>query len=119
MINRYIKDGMIRFITRQYYPESNVTLAGMIAFVEVDTVKHKNGFMPINEIAEQLKSTIDTYKNILNLAQELLPYPLGDQKFVGISDFHNSYWTKHIRNDDCVEINVHHLLLDYYDILIP
>jgi len=104
----------MRFILRQY----DVTIAGMIAFVEVDTAKHKNGFMPIDEIAKQLKSTIDTYKNILNTTQGLLSYPLNGQKFEGISDFHNSYWTKHIRNDDCIEINVHHLLLDYYDILI-
>lgn len=91
----------------------------MVAFVEVDSVKYKNGFMPVNELAEELKNKIDKYKKILSTTQEFLLYPLGDQNFKEISDCQYSYWTKHIRNDDYVGINIHHLLLDYYDILIP
>ena len=61
MLKSYIEGGMMRFITKQYYAESDVTLAGMIAFVEVDLVKHKDGFMPINEIEKHVRSYTTKY----------------------------------------------------------
>jgi hypothetical protein len=39
-------------------------------------------------------------------------------KYAEVSNFKYSYLSKHIRSKDNKEISIHHLLLDYYDILV-
>ena len=116
--NNYIKKGMERFTSRQYYSETEVNIAGMIAFVEIDAEKQKGGVVPVGRIAVQLKKKIDSFKDLLKTTQTLQAYKLEDQRYKEISDFKQSYLSKHIRSADKVEISIHHLLLDYYDILI-
>lgn len=115
--NKYIEEGMVRFIDRKYYPETEVNIAGMIAFVEIDAEKHKGGAIPISSIAVQLKKKIDSFNNLLKTTQALQAYKLADQRYNEISAFKHSYLSKHMRSGDKVEISIHHLLLDYYDIL--
>lgn len=115
----YIEEGMLRFVNGKYDAGACTAVAGMIAFVEVDFVNHKDAFEPIDRIATQLKSRIDLAKNLLKTTRELLSYSFGYCKVPEISEFKYSYLSKHTRSCDNFEIAVHHLLLDYYDILVP
>ena len=57
--DEYIEHGMCRFITRQYHAESEMSLCGMIGFIEVDLEKHKKGLEPIDKIVTLLNTRID------------------------------------------------------------
>jgi hypothetical protein len=116
--NAYVKDGMMRFVSGQYYPESRISIAGMIAFVEVDLKKKPSGYLPIDQVANLLKQKIDTQKNTLKTVLKFSLFKLTHKKYPGISNFKYSYLSKHIRDEDNLEISIHHLLLDYYDILV-
>lgn len=115
----YIKDGMMRFVSRQYYAESLMALAGMIAFVEVDIEKYPNGRLPVDQVADLLKKKIDDQNDILKTKEKLSPHKLTHKKYSEVSDFKYSYLSKHKRSEDNREISIHHLLLDYYEILVP
>jgi hypothetical protein len=180
--NEYIEHGMCRFITRQYHAESEMSLCGMIAFIEVDLEKHKQGVESIDKIVKLLntkignlngvklteacfrtlkkaevsetvlsslqclqdqefcpKEFLDTVKEKIgkeqavkhketilksvkkfkNTLHSLQPYPLHDEQFQDITNFDHSYVSRHIRSGDHAEIAIHHLLLDYYNILVP
>ncbi len=180
--DEYIHNGMCRFISRKYYAASEMTLAGMIGFIEVDLEKHKKGLESIDRIVTLLNTkinklkgfklteacfqtlkkaevpetilsslqslqdqefcpkefldivkdkigkeqtakckkvilkSVETFKNTLHSLQ---PYQLHDEQFQEITNFNHSYVSRHIRSDDHAEIDIHHLLLDYYDILLP
>ena len=118
--NAYIKDGMMRFVSGQYYPESRMWVAGMIAFVEVDLEKKPNGYLPIDRVADLLKKKIDDQKRTLKTVRSFSTLKLTHKKHHDISSFKYAYLSKHIRNDDenKGKISIHHLLLDYYDILV-
>ena len=116
-LNGYVNEGMNRFITRKYYAESNVPFAGMIAFVEVDLNKKPNGYKPLNDIVLGLENLIKSNKT-LNLLEGFVLYPLHDDNYKEISTFKYSYLSKHKRQGDNFVINIHHLFLDYNDILI-
>lgn len=116
-LTSYIYEGMKRFITRKYYAEYYVPFAGMIAFVEVDFNKKPNGFKQINEIKIDIENLIKT-DDTLNLLEEFSYYPLNDENYLELSNFEFSYISKHKRQGDNLLINIHHLFLDYYDIII-
>lgn len=118
LLNTYIKNGMMRFISRQYYAESSMSIAGMMAFVEVDLDKKPGGYLRIDQMAEKLQQAINAQNEILNLTYKFSPFQLTHKKYPEISNFKHSYLSKHIRGEDNREISIHHLLLDYYDILI-
>jgi hypothetical protein len=115
--NAYIKDGMMRFVSGQYYPEDRMTLAGMIAFVEVDLAKYPGGYLPIDQVAGLLQQKINKGSG-LKTSYKFFPFQLSHKKYSEISNFKYSYLSKHIRDEDNREISIHHLLLDYYDILV-
>jgi hypothetical protein len=115
--NAYIKKGMMRFVSGQYYPEDRMTLAGMIAFVEVDLDKNPGGYFPIAQVAGLLQKKINK-GNGLKTSYRFSPFQLTHKKYPEISGFKYSYLTKHIRDGDNREISIHHLLLDYYNILV-
>ncbi len=115
-LNGYINEGMMRFVNRQYYAESEVTIAGMIAFVEVDTDKHPKGLLSLDRLALLLGNEIKSNKKTLKTREEFSNYPLSDENFKEIANFAFSYKSKHKRKGNNV-IDIHHILLDYYDIL--
>jgi len=114
--NAYIKDGMMRFINGQYYSESSMSSAGMIAFVEVDSETKPHGHLPIEQVASLLKQKIDSQKSTF---YEFSPFNLTDDKYPEISHFKYSYLSKHFRYNTNRELSIHHLLFDYYEILVP
>lgn len=117
-LNAYIKAGMMRFIRSQYYAESRMAIAGMIAFVEVDLEKEPGGYLHIDQVAERLKQKINTQNDTLKTTGKFSPFKLTHKKYSEVSNFKYSYLSKHIRSKDNKEISLHHLLFDYYDILV-
>jgi hypothetical protein len=111
----YIKDGMMRFLSGQYYPECEMAVAGMIAFVEIDIEKKPGGYLPIEKVANLLKLKIDLQKTTF---YKLSPYNLIDDKYPEISNFNYSFLSKHHRDSKNREISLHHLLFNYYEILV-
>ncbi len=118
LLNTYIKNGMMRFILSQYYAESRMEIAGMMAFVEVDLEKKPGGYLPVDQMVEKLQQAISAHNDILNVTCKFSPFQLSHKKYPEISNFKYSYLSKHIRSKDNKEISIHHLLLDYYDILV-
>lgn len=117
-LNAYIKAGMMRFIRSQYYAESRMAIAGMIAFVEVDLKKEPGGYLHVDQVAERLQQKINAQNNTLRTTGKFSPFKLTHKKYSEVSNFKYSYLSKHIRSKDNKEISIHHLLLDYYDILV-
>lgn len=81
-----------------------------------DIVKEKIGKEQAAKHKEVILKSVETFPNTLHSFQ---PYPLHDEQFEEITNFEHSYVSRHIRSDDHAEIAIHHLLLGYYDILIP
>jgi hypothetical protein len=117
-LNAYIKAGMMRFVRSQYYAESRMAIAGMMAFVEVDLEKEPGGYLHVDQVAERLKQKINAQNDTLNVTYKFSPFQLTHKKYPEISNFKYIYLSKHIRGEDNQEISIHHLLLDYYDILM-
>lgn len=114
----YIKDGMMRFLSGRYYPESGMAIAGMIAFVEVDIKTKPKGYLPIEQVAALLKKKIDSQESTLKTLYKFSPFNLTDDKYPEISKFKYSYLSKHLRDKNNRELSLHHLLFDYYEILV-
>ena len=112
----YIEEGIGRFTNGHYYAESNIVVAGMIGFIEVDLKKYKKGRASISSIKDLLNKRIDKNTMIKTL-QNLQFFYLKDDGHSVIGLFRNSYLSKHTRSKDSHEILIHHLFLDYYDIL--
>lgn len=116
--NAYIENGMMRFVSGQYYPESGMIVAGMIAFVEVDLKKKPNGYLPVNEVADMLQQKINLNRETLKISHEFSPFKLSKGKHTEIANFRCIYLSKHCRPENKRQISIFHLLLDYYKILI-
>lgn len=117
--NAYIKDGMMRFISGQYYPESAMSSAGMIAFVEVDSETKPHGHLSMEQVALQLKHKIDSEELSLKTSYKFSRFNLANDKYPEISNFKYSYLSKHLRYNTNRALSIHHLLFDYYEILVP
>lgn len=113
--NDYIKDGMMRFLSSRYYPECEMAVAGMVAFVEVDVETKPGGYLPIEQVVALLKKKIDLQESTF---YKLSPYDLTDDKYPEISNFKYSFLSKHHRNNRNRELSLHHLLFNYYEILV-
>lgn len=120
-VNGYVNDGMKRFVEKQYYASQLVTtaVAGMIAFVEVDTNENKKGRVAIDKVINLVKAKVNKKKIPLEVKQNLLPYNLDCAFDTSLSTFQHFYESKHIRKKHGpVEISIYHLFLDYYDLLV-
>lgn len=120
-IKGYVMDGMFRFVDKQYYADSNTTIAiaGMIAFVEVDNNDKISGMETLENITELIYKQVENSKVKLELQQNLLRFPLNCSSDLGVSSFLYSYESKHLRKKhSSIIISIHHLLLDYYDLLV-
>ena len=114
--NYYITGGIKRFTDKTYYPESDMTVAGMIGFVEVDLSKHVKKKRSITEIKDSINRRI-TNNESFETTQLLQQYFVTDDRFIEINKFGSLYLSKHIRIDK-EEILIHHLFFDYYEILV-
>jgi hypothetical protein len=108
----YIDEGMHCFIRKQYYPVVYVGIAGMIGFVE-EEIKKRNKPLPINKIAAKLRCNISGNGEKLGLVQNMTYFNINNSR---IFDYQYTYFSKH----KCIDgnnIEIHHLLFDYYEIL--
>lgn len=112
----YVKQGVVRFTSGTYYPESHIQSAGMIGFVEVDLVKYPKGRSSLLSIKNSLNKRIKQAGG-LTTTMELNNQMLQDNGYAEISSFSHVYVSKHTRTKDGSEITIHHLLFDYYDVL--
>ena len=116
-IKYYINEGMYRFITRKYYPEIKIGYSGMIAFVE-EKIKPNINHLSIQELVENLGNNISENTIKLNLSQNIQYFQLHHDNNEDIINFKHSYISKHKCNDQ-TKIDIHHLIFDYYNILLP
>lgn len=118
-LEAYIKQGVYRFVSGQYYPETSMNRAGMIAFVEVNLDAKPGGYLAVGQVADLLKQRIIHHQGILRIQRQMSPYKLTDKNYPKISDFKHCYSSKHLCGEDSREVTIFHLLLDYYDLLVP
>ena len=114
----YIEKEMMRFVNRQYYPESRMKIAGMLAFVEIDLEKNPRGYLPVDGVAHRLRQKINSAKEALKVSDRFTPFKLFHEEYNEISNFNYCYLSKHRRPLDGQEVSIYHLLLDYYKILV-
>ncbi|WP_282031042.1 hypothetical protein [Winogradskyella eximia] len=106
----YIDHGVNRFLTRQYYPESESKIAVMISFMECEEKKHLEDS---NSIVSSFNKLLkESYKN--NILLEIGEVNI-DLDIVTDLDIYNSYFK---RIDDS-ELQIYHVFLDYYNLIEP
>ena len=97
--NKYIKKGLMKFITGTY--SSNDNNAIMVAYIEKGEIE---------EIVDKLNEKLNDIENIHNL--KIL------SKVDKIKNFDYIYNSKHERDFNLPPISVHHLMFDYKNITV-
>jgi hypothetical protein len=105
----YLDDGLKRFITRQYYPQSDNKVAWMLSFMECEKdSQRQNPKEIISHFNELLKAS---YKK--NIVKEI-----GKEVNLNI-DPTLEVFNSVIERNDKTELIVYHVFLDYYDLIEP
>lgn len=106
----YIDHGVKRFLSRQYYPETNSKVAMMLSFMECEKPTQK----------EDSKSIVVSFNDLLNKNYKSnILHCIGDKELdVKIDqkyniDIYNSYF----KRNDGSDIQIYHIFLDYYDLI--
>lgn len=106
----YLDDGLNRFITRQYYPQSDNKVAWMLSFMECEKDSQRQTPKDIiSHFNELLKSR---YKK--NIVKEI-----GEESLNLNIDPTLEVFNSIIARDDKTELIVYHVFLDYYDLIEP
>lgn len=111
----YLSGGIKRFTEHKYYPETNTTVAGMLGFVEIDSLRAASR-IDAGKIKDALNSLIAKTTDILTI-QPLISIELEDKRHPQVSSFKSVYLSKHTRDTDKEELLIYHVFLDYYNIL--
>ncbi|MBX7203885.1 MAG: hypothetical protein K1X81_00520 [Bacteroidia bacterium] len=115
IIDNYIKEGVARFISNQYYPESATNLAGMISFLESTEPKEKiesaNSF---KEIDVALKK----HKDLLKIQTNLASQKLICAGYEYIEKYQYVFVSSHNRDNLRQPITIYHIVLDYNDLIL-
>lgn len=114
LIKGYLNDGVKRFITSQYYPNSITPLAGMVSFLESTELKNK---INIQNAFTELNSAMNTSKKELGLIGKLSTHKLSCKKYKVVTDYEYIFKSKHKRNKIKVNIELFHVMLDYNDLI--
>ena len=115
IITGYLNEGIKRFTSKKYYPESDTPLAGIISFLEYDNIKNK---ILIEDSFEKLGTAIHSQRKGLQLIENLKPYKLHNKKFKIISDYRYVFQSTHKRSRTKVNIDLFHIILDYNNLII-
>ena len=89
----------------------------MIGFVEADESKKPSSHITVSQAVQLLRDKIRDQQEMLKTTAEFSSFPLTHNEYQEVTSFRYSYRSKHIRDEDNLEISIHHLLLDYNDIL--
>jgi hypothetical protein len=115
IIDKYVKEGIVRFVQEQYYRASSNSLAGMIAFLESEDISKKiNGETSFVELALILLK----YKNEIKLIGKLQKYKLICNNYKYVKDFQHIFVSTHNRIHNPEPIEIFHIVLDYNQIII-
>lgn len=114
IIDNYVTEGIVRFSSRQYYPQIPVTRAGMISFLESDKSKD---LLLIVDASKELISVIEKHKASCNLETNLLAHKLISHD-KDVDGFQYVFTSLHSR-EDVNPIKLYHIVLDYNALVIP
>ena len=112
IIDKYVTEGVIRFSSKQYYPDIPVTKAGMISFLE--SVKASDQLLVIDSLKE-LVNTIEKHKGNCNLAKNLISHKI-TSKDADVDGFQYVFTSVHNR-ENVNPIMLYHIVLDYNDLV--
>lgn len=115
ILRGYLNEGIKRFTSKKYYPESNTPLAGLVSFLESDDAKNK---ILIDDCFEKLSTAIHGQKKELQLIGNVKPYKLNNKKFKVISNYKYVYHSAHRRNKTKTNIDLLHIVLDYNNLIL-
>lgn len=108
--DKYITEGLTRFIKEQYYPETETPVAGMISFLESEDVSNKvnsvDSFESINHLLTKFKSDV-------NLIDMLSHYRINCPNNKELEQFQFIYKSVHMRQIRNIPILIAHIILDY------
>jgi hypothetical protein len=113
--NNYITEGVSRFISGQYYPHSDVTIAGLISFLETDSETNKI------LISTSFKTYTDLFKRHetnLEIIKPLKKHRLISPIHQYINDFSFVYTSSHKRKKGKSPIDLYHVVLDYNHLVV-
>jgi hypothetical protein len=104
----YIDHGLNRFITRQYYPETNSKVAWMLSFMEA-------------EKSSQIEHSVDIVNSFNKLLEEdyndSTIHRIGEKSISIDIDPTLDVYDSLIKRNDNSELTVYHIFLDYYELI--
>lgn len=108
--NKYITDGVVRFINEQYYKQTNTSVAGMIAFLEATNTKDK---ICIDSSFDILKSLLEKHNDSINVISDLEQYNLHCDFDKEVEQYPFVFKSIHKRIIHNLPILITHIMLDY------
>ncbi len=113
--NNYVTEGVSRFIEGQYYPHSDVAIAGLISFLETDTERNKIGadtsFKTYTDLFKRHESTLE-------IVSALKKHKLVSSTIDFIKNFEFIYNSTHKRKKGKSNIVLYHVVLDYNSLVV-
>lgn len=114
LINGYLNDGIKRFTTSKYYPNTTTALAGLISFIESKEPKNK---INIEDSFEQLNLALNKSKDKLGLVGKLANQKITCQNCNLVTDYNFIYRSTHTRRKIKKNIELFHIMLDYNNLI--
>lgn len=113
--DNYVKEGVKRFIEAQYYPESDITSAGLISFLEAETKANRIECSLSFKIYEDL---LGKYSDDIQIKKPLRKYKLACDFSSFVENFEHVYVSSHGREKGKNDIDLYHIILDYNSLII-
>ncbi|WP_421921157.1 hypothetical protein [Marinifilum sp.] len=108
--DKYITEGVLRFINEQYYPETNTPVAGMISFLESSDDRNE---ISASNSYDAIQYLLEKYENDVNLIAELNRYHINCPNKKEIEEYQFIYKSVHKRVIRNYPILIAHIVLDY------
>lgn len=111
----YVKEGVSRFVEGKYEAHAG---AGILAFIEAKETGNKSHEPPVETIIEETCKTMAINKEWLKTVEPAAAFQLGgnDPK---VAEFPHCYRSVHRSKKDSKKFDLHHLFLDFRDIITP
>jgi hypothetical protein len=110
IIDKYVKEGVARFISKQYYPNSETNIAGMISFLESTDPKNE---IKCDSSFDIINTLLEKYKNETKLISSLQRYKITCNDYKEIEEFEYTFISRHNRITYTSTIDIYHVVLDY------
>ncbi len=110
LADKYVTEGVVRFLDGQYYPNSDVSVAGMISFLEAETPSDQ---MDISSSFVSYQDLLTRHGDLLNTKEPLAKHKLSCDISPYVNAFEFVYQSTHGRSKGKADIEVYHIVLDY------